>query len=600
MKKILSILLYLTCIIFASDINTTLIKPNNVKVYESLLKELKSKESNNSEIKLQESLLYKLINISKYQKESKKFTLNQAKNSEELIENFLNIVNVYRDYLQKLDDAKEKEKKLEIIKHTIENLKKEDKKYLTLQLQYAFYYRSYQKLKKQISYVENNFDNWIKTISANIDKITFDKKNIEKIIEKKSKEYDELKNKIAQFKLEYERLKLLERKDKIIKIEKSLKILNQKRVQIIKNIIKNYLYFFFKEVKYKNKKAFYYKNKIEKYIADIADIDNYYTNAFLFVLDKFTTYKMGKTKVFVAETKESIIDFAKYIWSLFKKPIFTLNEKNIDTLDILRALLILIFGIYLGKIYKRYIKSLSQRVVNLTQSSRTLLSNLGYYFIIILSFFISLKAIGIDFTSLTLIAGALSVGIGFGLQNIVSNFISGIILMFEKSIKIGDFIELSEDLRGIVTDISMRSTTITTNDNIDIIIPNQTFIQNNVINWTLTSDVRRLRIPFGVAYGTDIEKVKKCIINALNESDIDFIRKDPFKRPLVVMTQMNNSSVDFELFVWVKGEKTLLPRRTKAEFLELIYKSLYKCGIEIPFPQRDIHIKEPISVNLKR
>ncbi len=599
MKKFL-ILFILIFSAYSADINTTLVKSADVKVYESLLSKLKTKDINDTETKLQESLLYKLINVTKYKKEEKELKLKEAKDSKEYIKIFLKIVNIYADYLKNLEELRKKEKKLNLIKSTILHIEKNDKKYLTLQLQYAFYYKSFKELQKKVNFVEKNFNKWIGKLSKDIKYISFENINIENELKKLEIEYKKIKTKIEEYKIEKERLLLLEKKDRLKNIEKSLEILENKRVSAIKKIIKKYLYIYFKEAKYKDKKAFKYKSRIEEYIASIADIDNFYTNAFLYILDQYTKFRFGKTKVFVAETKESLIDLAKYFWNILKKPVFTINEKNIDSLDILRALLILIIGFYIGNLYRRYIKKLSQKVVNLTQSSRTLLSNLGYYFIIILSFFISLKAIGIDFTSLTLIAGALSVGIGFGLQNIVSNFISGIILMFEKSIKIGDFIEINEELRGIVSDISMRSTTITTNDNIDIIVPNQTLIQNNVINWTLTSDVRRLRIPFSVAYGTDIEKVKKTVINALFESDINFIRKDPFKKPLVVMAQMGNSSVDFELYVWVKGEKTLKPRITKSEFLELIYKALYRSGIEIPFPQLDLHVKEPVDIKIKK
>ena len=165
-------------------------------------------------------------------------------------------------------------------------------------------------------------------------------------------------------------------------------------------------------------------------------------------------------------------------------------------------------------------------------------------------------------------------------------------MMFEKSIKIGDIIELDPNLVGKVVSINMRATIINTYDNIDVIIPNQTLFTSNVINWTMSDDIRRLRIPFGVAYGTDIDKVESAILSELYESDLDFIRKDENRKPKIVMIEMSDSSVNFELFVWVhvvenKGKKILI-----SEFLKLIYKALYKHNIEIPFPQMDIHVKD--------
>ena len=210
-----------------------------------------------------------------------------------------------------------------------------------------------------------------------------------------------------------------------------------------------------------------------------------------------------------------------------------------------------------------------------------------------------LDTIGLDLSSFAVIAGALSVGIGFGLQNIIANFISGVILFFEKSIKIGDFLQISDTLSGRVTDIRMRSIIIRTNDNRDVIVPNQTFIQEQVINWTLSDDIRRMHVPFGVAYGSDIDKVKTVILDALEKSDIEYIRYDQEKQPQVVMKAMSASSVDFELRVWVHGDNTVKPSGTMDSFLVLLYKTLYAHRIEIPFPQLDVHIHKIIKEKLE-
>ena len=137
----------------------------------------------------------------------------------------------------------------------------------------------------------------------------------------------------------------------------------------------------------------------------------------------------------------------------------------------------------------------------------------------------------------------------------------------------------------------MRSTTITTNDNIDVIVPNQDLIQNRVVNWTMNDQIRRFRIPFGVAYGTDVHKVVSVIKDAVRNSGFGDIYTDSERHTRVIMTGMGDSSVDFELFVWIRGREILYPRRTTSRFLMLIYDALYEAGIEIPFPQRDIHIR---------
>ena len=182
-----------------------------------------------------------------------------------------------------------------------------------------------------------------------------------------------------------------------------------------------------------------------------------------------------------------------------------------------------------------------------------MLANLGYYFLVMLTFVFALNSVGIDLSSLTILVGALSVGIGFGLQNIVSNFISGIILIFEKSIQVGNIIEISDQFRGRVTQINMRSSVINTFDNIDIIIPNSTLMQNNVINLTFSDDVRRLHIPFDVAYGTDADLVNQIILDALKETSLVYINDDSSREPKIWMTGMLASSINFKLLVWVNA-----------------------------------------------
>jgi len=274
------------------------------------------------------------------------------------------------------------------------------------------------------------------------------------------------------------------------------------------------------------------------------------------------------------------------------EPMFSINNTQISLAKLFIALAVFIFAFILGGFYKVQINKRVSKKANISSSTQTILANMGYYLIIVIAFFIMLNILGINLSSLALVAGALSVGIGFGLQNIVSNFVSGLILMFERSVKVGDFVELSDSLRGRVLDIRMRSTIISTNANINVIVPNQNFIENNVINWTMHDMIKRFEIPFGVAYGTKPQVVVDIIMRAVEDSGFTDLYKDNEKTTRVVMTKMNNSSVDFELFVWIKGDNILRPKRTISRFLILIYDTLYENGIEIPFPQMDLHMKE--------
>jgi small-conductance mechanosensitive channel len=282
---------------------------------------------------------------------------------------------------------------------------------------------------------------------------------------------------------------------------------------------------------------------------------------------------------------------AQHIWSIANQPLFTINKTPVSVVKLLVSLLIFIIGFIIGNFYKKQIKRISSKNRAVTSSTRTLLANLGSYVIFIITFFIVLKVLGIDLSSIALVAGALSVGIGFGLQNIISNFVSGIILMVERSVRIGDYIQLDNDIRGHVVDIKMRSITVNTNSNIDVIIPNQDLIQNRVINWTMNDKIRRFEIPFGVAYGTDPQKVIDVVLEAVKKSNFNDIYITQERHTRVIMTGMGDSSVNFALFVWLVGREILFPKRTTSRFLILIYNALYANGIEIPFPQQDIHIR---------
>jgi len=300
---------------------------------------------------------------------------------------------------------------------------------------------------------------------------------------------------------------------------------------------------------------------------------------YLFFILLFTATLLSSTD-FMTQTKE-----------FFDSSLFEFDKKTISLASVIKAILYLVSGFLLGFIYKRWVLRVSTKHEHISMMTVRLISNMGYYIIVVIFFMASVSVLGIDLTSLSLIAGALSIGIGFGLQTVVSNLIAGIIIMFERTIRIGDIIEVNDTVSGVVTDMRIRSTTIKTYDNIDIIVPNSSFIQNNVINLTLEDRIRRLHIPFGVAYGSEIQEVKKVILEALEASELIFVRNDKDKIPDVRMTLMNASSVDLELIVWVSRGIKQKQISIESDYLIMIYDALRKNNINIPFPQLDVHMK---------
>lgn len=218
------------------------------------------------------------------------------------------------------------------------------------------------------------------------------------------------------------------------------------------------------------------------------------------------------------------------------------------------------------------------------------LGRILHYIIIMAGSFAALGSIGIDFTSFALIAGALSVGIGFGLQAIVSNFVSGLILLFEGTMRVGDFVELDNGLFGVVKEINTRATVITSNDSVDVVVPNSVLVTTQLTNWTLRETYGRLRVPFGVAYGTDKELVKRLALEAVAKVD-SALTHMPDRAPQVRLVKFGDNSLDFLVLFWVSRQGVRRPGRTRASFMWELETLFRENGIAIPFPQRDIHFK---------
>jgi len=235
---------------------------------------------------------------------------------------------------------------------------------------------------------------------------------------------------------------------------------------------------------------------------------------------------------------------------------------------------------------KRYAKS-QQRM---SAPSLYAIDRVTHYILIFIGLMIAIASLGIDVTKFTLLISALGIGVGFGLQNVISNFVAGLMLLFEKTLKVGDFVELESGVNGEVKEINIRSTIITTNDNVDIVVPNSQFVDGRVTNWTMRDTYRRIHVPFGVAYGSDKEKVKEAVLEASSRVP-HTLNDESRKPPQVWLVEMGDSALNFELVVWLMPEAVSRPGAVSAAFLWEIHTALVDAGIEIPFPQRDLHIK---------
>ena len=211
------------------------------------------------------------------------------------------------------------------------------------------------------------------------------------------------------------------------------------------------------------------------------------------------------------------------------------------------------------------------------------------YFVLIIGIVIIFQTSGVDFRALGLLVGALGVGIGFGLQNITNNFISGIIILFERPVKVGDRVE-TDNLEGNIVNISARATTIITNNNIAVIVPNSDLINKRVINWSHNNRDVRLNFPVSVSYKEDPEAIRTLLLEVIKENHGVLTTPEPYIR----FDEFGDSSLNFNLLVWT-SEYTDRPKILKSELYFAIFKKFKEKNVEIPFPQRDIHIKSNIT-----
>jgi small-conductance mechanosensitive channel len=274
--------------------------------------------------------------------------------------------------------------------------------------------------------------------------------------------------------------------------------------------------------------------------------------------------------------------------AVLRYPLVDLGKGPVTLASILLGIAVIAVSLYLAKLLKRSVHSLNRGRYALAPSSMYTLERISHYLVMIAGVLIGVSVMGVDFGKLALIVSALSVGIGFGLQAIVSNFVSGLIILLERSLKVGDFVQLDSGVAGIVTEIRVRATVITTAENSEIIVPNAEFVNGKVTNFTHTDNFCRHRIPFSVAYGTDKTLMTECVLDAAFAQEMTLSDTNDHQ-PQVVMKAFGDSSLDFELLVWTKPEYSTRPSLVRGTYLSAIDDAFRQAGIAVPFPQRDLH-----------
>ena len=288
----------------------------------------------------------------------------------------------------------------------------------------------------------------------------------------------------------------------------------------------------------------------------------------------------------INEFLQLLSDIFSPVLEIFTRTLFKIGDKSINFISIIILIFSIIGVIFFANRFKSFlITRILTRSKKIDAGLAQTIGTMTKYIILVIGFLIIVQTAGIDLSALGLAFGALGVGIGFGLQNITNNFISGLIILFERPIKVGDRIQVG-DLDGDVVNIAARATTILTNDNISVIVPNSDFIDSQVINWSHNDRKVRFTFPVGVSYKEDPRFVRRLLMEVAEENNGVLTRPAPD----VLFDAFDDSALLFYLVVWTKTY-TEKPRILKSQLYYAIFKKFRDNKIEIPFPQRDLHLK---------
>ena len=264
---------------------------------------------------------------------------------------------------------------------------------------------------------------------------------------------------------------------------------------------------------------------------------------------------------------------------------FKVGALSITPIFLIKATIFLVVLIAVSRAFERLVIGRLLRHLSITEAQRFAIGRFTTYALALLGLFVGVQSLGVNLNSLVVFGGAVGVGVGLGLQNVVSNFVAGLILLVEQPIRLGDRVEVKSTF-GDVVRIGARSTWVRTNDNFVIILPNSEFINNSVINWTANDPRVRINIPVGVGYGSDPEKVRGLLVQVALANDS--VLKDP--PPDVIFTDFGDNSLNLSLRVWTES-KVHAPSGLKSELYFAIFRVMTEQKIELPFPQRDLHIR---------
>ncbi len=259
------------------------------------------------------------------------------------------------------------------------------------------------------------------------------------------------------------------------------------------------------------------------------------------------------------------------------------------------ALLILAIGLWIARHGSSLLARIAARRMRLDAGGATAVETLSFYAIVVAFLLMSLRAVHLPLTAFAVLGGALAIGVGFGSQNVMNNFISGLILLLERPVRVRDLVEVDGN-HGTIEKIGARSTQIRSTDGRHIVVPNSFFLENNVVNWTLSDDLIRAKVTVGVVYGSPTRLVQDLVLGVIDRNLQ--VLKEPV--PAVIFEQFGDNSLEFDTYFWVTARSPMEVRRIQSQVRFAIDDEFRQHGLVIAFPQRDVHLDtaRPLEVRV--
>ncbi|MBN2767834.1 MAG: mechanosensitive ion channel [Campylobacterales bacterium] len=595
MTKLFSALLLLLSVAFCAQPDAKMYDGDNLLEYYTHLGTMISQENPETieaeeRIKNEKALLQKLQDIVK----------SNGKEHEIAVEKFdskninANSVIAFFDKIalsvKKINRLESNEKliqdKLAYLNKEIENEASDENPNLRLyQLQFAYYKLKQKKDKNDIKSLRNYVKNAKEVFLDIVTKVDFKlDKDYDTLL---TKEIELLDKKLVALNLNKER-ELLSQEEVSKELALKIKELEKRRNKKIKELMDQSIVAALFYVKNNNiEKIIETQDYIEVLESRLSKKNSFYHCKIEF-LDEVVKKSTSASEYMFPKLKSAISSIGEDVYATASAPLLVVDEVPISLLSILKVFGIFILGLFVARLYLMLMSKFYSTRKDKSYAWIKTAANLGFILIVFSSLVMAIASIGLSITNLAVIAGVISIGLGFALKGIVSSMVSGMVMFGENYIRVGDYIKFGADnIVGKVIDIGFRASNIRTIDNIHIIVPNSELTDNRVINLTLNDRIRRIYIPFKVGYGENIPYVKELIVDAVLNSDIKLLREPVRYKPNVWMTHMAESYIELDLLVWIEG----LRPSTKSNLLILIYETLQTNGISMPFPQLDMHIK---------